>query len=79
MLEKPVSVTGVDLKSVTEDFVKNLGCGYWAYQASLMDSVQMEMMSYPHATFMRMSVAHADEHLFGLIFAALQAPRCPNL
>lgn len=79
ILERPVAVIGMDLKATTDAFVKSLDGEFWKHQLSLIETASLANMPYAHAAFVRMMVSHADEHLFGLIFAFLQAPHCPNL
>lgn len=79
VLERPVAVIGLDLKASTEEFVKFLDGEFWNHQLYLIESTPLANVPYAHAAFVRMLVSHADEHLFGLIFAVLQAPHCPNL
>lgn len=79
ILERAVAVIGLNLKASTEEFVASLDGEFWNHQLALIEAVPLQDLPYAHAAFVRMAVSHADEHLFGLIFAVLQAPHCPNL
>lgn len=77
--ERPVAVYGRSLRKGSHQFIKSFDADYWGHQLSLVTSVPIEEVTHEHVAFVRLALSHAEEHLFGLIFAFLQAPHCPDL
>jgi hypothetical protein len=77
--ERPVAVYGRFLREGTHQFIKEFDADYWGHQLSLATSVPIDEVKHEHVVFVRLALSHAEEHLFALIFAFLQAPYCPNL
>jgi len=77
--KQPVAVYGAGLKLGSEEFIREFNASYWEHQLSLVTSVPKDQLTHHHVTFLRLTLSHAEEHLFALIFACLQAPHCPDL
>ena len=77
--EKPVAVYGANLRKRSEEFIRSFTAGFWEHQLVLIASIPKEEVTHDHVTFLRLTLSHAEEHLFALIFAALQATHCPDL
>jgi hypothetical protein len=77
--EKAVAVYGSGLQAISEQYIKNFNASFWEHQLSLIASLPKEDVPHDHVSFLRLTLSHAEEHLFALIFAALQAPHCPDL
>lgn len=76
---RPIAVYGLGLRESTEQFIKGFDAGFWNHQLDLLSSVSKENPTHDHVSLARHTLAHAEEHLFSLVFAFLQAPRCPDL
>lgn len=77
--DRPTAVYGLGLKQGTKDFIRTFNANFWEHQLALITSIPKEEVSHEHVTLLRLTLSHAEEHLFALIFAGLQAPHCPNL
>lgn len=77
--ERPIAVYGPMLRKYTHDFIKSFDVSFWHHQLRLASSVPIEEATHEHLGFLRQILSQAEEHLFALIFANLQAPKCPDL
>lgn len=77
--DRPTAVYGVGLQKMTEGFVKYFSSTFWEHQLNLLKGVPRNSVTHDHVSLARFALAHAEEHLFSLIFAFLQAPHCPDL
>lgn len=77
--DRPVALYGAGLRRGSNDFIKYFDADYWDHQVSLATSIPKENVPHEHVASVRLALSHAEEHLFALIFAFLQAPHCPDL
>lgn len=77
--ERPVAIYGILLRETSRQFIKLFDSAIWNHHLSLATSIPIEEVTHEHVVFVRLAVSHAEEHLFSLIFAFLQAPHCPDL
>lgn len=76
---RPIAVYGVGLEQSSRYFVSRLDAKYWEFQMELAAPKEGEDICYSRVLFVRQALSQAEEHLFALIFAFLQAPHCPDL
>lgn len=77
--DRPIAVYGPNLRKNTREFVQSFDVSFWTHQLELASAIPVEEATHDHVGFLRLILAHSQEHLFALIFAALQAPFCPDL
>jgi len=77
--DRPIAAYGVGFSESTKQFVESFSGSYWEHHLELIGSVPKDSLTHDHVSLARYTLAHAEEHLFSLIFAYLQAPHCPDL
>lgn len=77
--ERPIAIYGIGMRETTNLFIKHFSPSFWEHQLELVSKGPIDSPSHDHVTLVRLALGHAEEHLFSLIFAFLQAPHSPDL
>ena len=66
---RTVAIYGDNLKQESQNFIKSFNANYWGHQLALAKTEPENEVTQEHSAFLKLTLSHAEEHLFGLICA----------